>query len=214
MDGAPLMIQDSFRIALLSVATLAAAAGCSGTSVVPAERLTQSNAHVEADYRIGPGDKLRIFVWRNEDLSAEVVVRPDGKMSMPLVDDMQAEGKTPTDLAADLERTLGDYVRSPKVNVIVESFVGTFGDQIRVVGQAINPRPVSYRARMTILDVMLEVGGLTDHASGNRAKVMRQVGSKQQGIAVRLNDLLYEGDLKQNIEMLPGDVVVIPTAIF
>lgn len=214
MDGAPLMIQSPLRIFLLAVVALAALIGCSSASVVPAAHLTQSNAHVEADYRIGPGDKLRIFVWRNEDLSAEVVVRPDGKMSMPLVDDMQAEGKTPTELATDLERTLGDYVRTPKVNVIVESFVGTFGDQIRVVGQATSPRPVSYRARMTILDVMLEVGGLTDHASGNRAKVMRMIGSKQQGIAVRLNDLLYDGDLTQNIEMLPGDVVVIPTAIF
>jgi len=168
----------------------------------------------ESDYRIGPGDKLRIFVWRNSELSADLVVRPDGRISMPLVDDMQAEGKTPTQLARDLEKGLDAYVRSPEVNVIVESFVGTFTDQIRVVGQAVKPSPVSYRSHMTILDVMLEVGGLTERAAGHKVKVVRKRGEQQIEVAVNLNSLMNNGDLSQNIEMLPGDVVVIPTSIF
>jgi polysaccharide biosynthesis/export protein len=189
--------------------------GCGGIETIPAARLSHTAAEASAsDYRIGPGDQLRVFVWRNEELSAELVVRPDGRISMPLVDDMQAEGKTPTELASDLERALEAYVRTPEVNVIVESFVGTFTDQIRVVGQAINPSPVSYRARMTILDVMLEVGGITERAAGNKAKVVRKTADHDVEIKVNLNNLLNDGDLSQNIEMLPGDVVIIPTSIF
>ena len=196
------------------VATLVSS-GCGGIETIPAARLSSNPPQSGAsDYRIGPGDELRIFVWRNEELSAELVVRPDGRISMPLVDDMQAEGKTPTELAADLERALEAYVRTPEVNVIVESFVGTFTDQIRVVGQAVNPSPVSYRAHMTVLDVMLQVGGITERAAGNKAMVVRKTGGRDVEIKVNLNNLLNDGDLTQNIEMVPGDVVIIPTSIF
>jgi polysaccharide export outer membrane protein len=200
---------------ILLLATITTAAGCGGITTIPAARLPSNPSNgVSSDYRIGPGDELRIFVWRNEELSAELVVRPDGRISMPLVDDMQAEGKTPTDLARDLEIALEAYVRTPEVNVIVQSFVGTFTDQIRVVGQAASPSAVSYRSGMTMLDVMLEVGGLTERAAGNKVKVVRKMDGRDIEIAVNLGNLLNDGDLSQNIEMLPGDVVVIPTSIF
>jgi polysaccharide export outer membrane protein len=190
-----------------------ALSACSSSRPLPASLLAQKGVVEPTDYRIGAGDQLRIFVWRNEELSAQVVVRPDGRISMPLVDDMVAEGKTPTELARDLEKVLADYVRSPEVNVIVQSFVGTFNDQIRVIGQAVNPRAISYRAGMTILDVLLEVGGLRDRAAANRVKVLRKKGTTNQEISVKLDNLL-SGDLSQNIAMIPGDVVVIPTAVF
>jgi polysaccharide biosynthesis/export protein len=201
-------------IGALLVPALLAMPGCAGQGLIPAASVSQSSSVPRPDYRIGPGDQLRIFVWRNDELTSDVIVRPDGKISMPLVNDMQAEGKVPTALAADLEQVLASYIQSPQVNVIVQKFVGTFGDQIRVVGQAATPKAVSYRAHMTILDVMLEVGGMTEHASGNHSKVLRRVGDKKMQIRVRINDLLYLGDLSQNIEMLPGDVVVVPLALF
>jgi polysaccharide export outer membrane protein len=187
--------------------------GC-GAATIPAARVHDRDVSPEAVYRIGAGDQLRIFVWRNEDLTTTVTVRPDGKISMPLVSDMQAAGKTPVELETDLNAVLGKYVNSPNVNVIVQSFVGTFADQIRVVGQAVHPKVVAYRTGMTILDVMLETGGLAEHASGNHTKVLRAIDGKQSQIAVRLNDLLYSGDVTQNIAMRPGDVVVVPLAWF
>lgn len=162
------------------------------------------------EYLIGPGDSLNIFVWRNPELSVNVPVRPDGRISTPLVEDMQAVGKTPTQLARDMEAALSAYVKTPQVNIIVTQFVGTFGDQIRVVGQATQPRALSYRRNMTVLDVMIEVGGLAKGAAGNRAKVIRRYGGQQTEIEVRLEDLLNEGKMSENIEMMPGDVLFIP----
>ena len=188
--------------------------GCAGNGSIAASELSATPVTSQNDYRIGAGDQLRIFVWRNEDLSTSLVVRPDGKISMPLVNDMVAAGKTASQLTEDLTAALSEYIRSPKVNVIVVSFVGTFSDQIRVVGQAAHPKVIPYRAGMTILDVMLESGGLAEHASGNKTKVLRNIGGKTVKIAVKLNDLLYEGDVTQNISMLPGDVVVVPLSIF
>jgi polysaccharide biosynthesis/export protein len=166
------------------------------------------------EYLIGPGDGLNIFVWRNPELSSTIPVRPDGKISTPLVEDMVAAGKTPSQLARDLETALAKYVRSPQVNVIVTSFVGAASEQIRVVGQATNPQSIAFRAGMTLLDVMIAVGGLTEFAAGNRAKVLRRAGDGTVEMRVRLDDLLNDGNIKQNIAMAPGDVVIIPESRF
>lgn len=200
----------SMGLALVAVMALA---GCeSGT--IAAEKISRTPVVPQDDYRIGAGDSLKIFVWRNEDLTTQLSVRPDGKISMPLVSDMVAAGKTPTQLAEDLTNVLSEYVRSPKVNVIVTGFVGTFAAQIRVVGEAGHPKVIPYRAGMTLLDVMLEAGGLAEHASGNSTKVLRVIDGKTVKISVKLNNLLYKGDVTQNIMMLPGDVVVVPLSIF
>ena len=180
----------------------------------PATQAAAAPATPESEYRIGPGDQLRIFVWDQPELSGEVPVRPDGNISAPLIEDVPAAGKTPTQLARDIETRLSEYVRTPKVNVIVINFQGTAADQIKVVGQAVNPRAIPFRSGMRLLDVMIEVGGLTEFASGNRAKVIRMENGKQIEIPVRIKDLLTKGDMSQNIEMRPGDVVVIPESIF
>lgn len=167
-----------------------------------------------SDYLIGPGDTLQVFVWGQPDLSVTVPVRPDGRVSTPLIDDLQAVGKTPTQLKGEMEQILSEYIRSPEVNVIVQSFVGTFANQIRVLGQASRPRAVPYRDKMTLLDVMVEVGGLTRFAAGNRSRVVRVVDGESREIRVRLDDLLNRGKIKENMLMSPGDTVIIPEAIF
>jgi polysaccharide export outer membrane protein len=141
-------------------------------------------------------------------------VRPDGRISTPLVEDMMAVGKTPTELANEIEKVLAEYIRTPEVTVSVQEFVGTFGDQIRVLGQAAEPRSIPYRDRMTLMDVIIEVGGLTEFAAGNRSRVVRTVDGQSQQIRVRLDDLINRGALDQNMLMRPGDVVIIPEAAF
>ena len=167
-----------------------------------------------ASYLIGPGDTLKVFVWSHEDLSVVVPVRPDGRISTPLVEDMQASGKTSTQLARDIEGVLQQYVRTPTVSVIVEQFVGTFSESVRVVGQAAKPQALAYRDGMTLLDAMIAVGGLAEYAAGNRAKVIRKVNGKQTEIKVRLDDLLNDGDVRQNMPLQPGDIVIIPESRF
>jgi polysaccharide export outer membrane protein len=189
-----------------------AVAACS--SVPEAPEIPEGARAAPSEYTIGPGDTLQIFVWRHDDLSSTVPVRPDGRISTPLVEDMQAAGKTPTRLARDIEGVLEEYIRTPTVNVIVQGFVGTFGEQVRVVGQAAEPQALSYREGMTLLDVMISVGGLGEFAAGNRAKIIRRVGDEQVDIKVRLDDLINEGDVRQNVPMQPGDVVIIPEARF
>lgn len=174
----------------------------------------EPEAAATSDYLIGPGDTLQVFVWGQPDLSVTVPVRPDGRVSTPLIDDLQAVGKTPTQLKGEMEKILSEYIRSPEVNVIVQSFVGTFGNQIRVLGQAAQPRAVPYRDKLTLLDVMIEVGGLTKFAAGNRSRVVRMVNGESKEIRVRLDDLLNKGKIEENILMQPGDVVIIPEAIF
>lgn len=166
-----------------------------------------------ADYLVGPGDTLQIFVWDHADLSSTVQVRPDGKISTPLVEDLQAAGKSPTTLARAIEGVLSDYVRSPVVTVIVQGFVGDVQQQVRVVGQAAAPRALRYRQGMTVLDVLIEVGGLSKFAAGNRAKIVRNVDGKKTEIRVRLDDLLNKGRVDENVRMLPGDVLVIPESV-
>jgi len=189
-------------------------AGCASSGPLGSDLPGGSATAAANEYIIGPGDRINVFVWRNEDISVTVPVRPDGKISTPLVEDMQAVGKTPTQLARDIEVVLAEFVRMPQVNVIVEEFVGTFGEQIRVVGQAAEPQALAYRERLTLLDVMIEVGGLTEFASGNRARVVRSENGQRREIRVRINDLLNDGDMDQNIAMRPGDVVIIPGSFF
>ncbi len=166
------------------------------------------------EYRLGSGDTLSIFVWNHPELSLSVPVRPDGNISTPLVESMMAAGKTSTQLAADMEERLKEYIRGPKVNVIVTGFVGAFGDQIRVVGQAAKPQSLPYRANMTVLDVMISVGGLAEFAAGNRARLVRMVDGKSVSIPLKLMDLLNGGDMRANVDMRPGDVVIIPESRF
>jgi len=197
---------------LLASALALQACGGGGAAVRAADKASLSAP--ESEYRIGPGDQLRIFVWNQPEISGQVPVRPDGYISAPLIEDVVAAGKTPTELARDIETRLSEYIRTPKVNVIVVNFQGTAADQIKVVGQATNPRALPYRSNMTLLDVMIEVGGLTEFAAGNRARVIRIVNGKQTEIPVRIKDLLTKGKMDANLRMLPGDVVVIPESIF
>ena len=193
---------------LLAVALLAGCATSGKTTIV--QPVTQQ----ESEYRIGPGDQLNVFVFNHPELSVVVPVRPDGMVSTPLAEDMSATGKTPSQLARDLESRLGDYVRSPKVNVIVTNFKGALSDQIRVVGAAAKPQSLPYRANITALDVMIEVGGLGQFAAGNRARLIRVEGNKQTETRVRLDDLLNKGDIGANVAMRPGDVLIIPESRF
>jgi polysaccharide biosynthesis/export protein len=166
-----------------------------------------------SEYLIGPGDVLQIFVWRNPDLSTTVPVRPDGKISTPLSEDMIAVGKTPTLLARDIEKVLAEYVKSPQVNVIVTQPVSAFS-QVKVIGQVVKPQSLAYRDGMTVLDAVLEVGGLGPFAAGNRAKLIRLRNGKENEIKLKLEALVEHGDMTQNLTLLPGDVLVVPQSRF
>jgi polysaccharide biosynthesis/export protein len=172
-----------------------------------------AGVEVPAGYLVGPGDTLQIFVWDHADLTAAVQVRPDGKISTPLVEDLQAAGKSPTALARDVEKVLSEYVRSPVVTVIVQSFVGTIDQEVKVVGQAVQPKALRFRQGMTVLDAVIEVGGLSELAAGNRAKILRRVNGEPTEIRVKLDDLVNKGKIKQNVPMLPGDVLIIPESV-
>jgi len=170
-------------------------------------------APVSADYRIGPGDSLQVFVWRNPDLTVTVPVRPDGKISTPLVEDMVAVGKTPSILARDIEKALSVYVKSPQVNVIVTVPASVFS-QVKVIGQVLHPQALPYREGMTVLDAVLAAGGLAQFAAGNRTRLVRVVNGKSQDIKIKLENLVNSGDMKQNIALKPGDVLVVPETLF
>jgi polysaccharide export outer membrane protein len=167
-----------------------------------------------AQYVIGPGDSLSVFVWRNPELSTEVPVRPDGRISIPLVEDVTAVGKTPTMLAQELESRLSRYVTNPLVTVIPRSFVGPFAQQVRVIGEAVTPRALPYRANMTVLDAMIEVGGLTKYAAGDRATLIRTVNDVQESYRIYLNRLINRGDIQDNVALAPGDILIIPQTYF
>jgi len=170
---------------------------------------------VEAgEYLIGPGDTLEVFVWQNPDLSMSVPVRPDGRISLPLLQDLPAAQKTPAELADDIKKGLSAYLREPIVTVIVTDFVGPYSQQVRVVGEAAQPKAIPYRSNMSVLDVMIAVGGLTQFAAGNRAMIVRKVGDQEQEVPVKLDDLLKDGDLSANIPVMPGDVLVVPQSWF
>jgi polysaccharide export outer membrane protein len=185
-------------------------AGCASVSHPPAPPMV---ANDEYSYIIGAGDNLNIQVWRNPELSMSVPVRPDGKIAAPLVDEMVVQGKTSVEVAREVEKQLGKYVRDPIVTVIVTSFIGPYSEQIRVVGEAAKPQFLPYKQKMTVLDVMIAVGGLTDFASGNSATILRTAeGNKQY--SVRLKDLIKRGDVSANVEMRPGDILIIPQSLF
>lgn len=165
-------------------------------------------------YLIGPGDGLSIFVWRNPDLSQSVIVRPDGRVSIPLVEDLEVTGITPTQLARQIEKELSVYVKDPIVTVIISGFSGPFDQQVRVVGEASQPRALPYREKMTLLDLMIAVGGLTEFAAGNRSTITRIINGKQMQIEVRIEDLIKDGDISANVDLLPGDILIIPESWF
>jgi polysaccharide export outer membrane protein len=184
--------------------------GCASTNSTLPEQTQATNQ----DYLIGPGDSVNIIVWRNPEVSLVVPVRPDGKITTPLVEDLPASGKTPTELARDIEKALAKFIQQPVVTVIVTGFVGTYGEQIRVIGQAAKPQALPYKRDMSLMDVMIAVGGVTEFASGNRASIIRNVDGKSQNLPVRLNDLIKKGDISANVQMQPGDVLVIPESFF
>jgi polysaccharide biosynthesis/export protein len=183
--------------------------GCA-SSFPPAPTKAASSDY---NYRIGPGDTVNIVVWRNPELSMSVPVRPDGMLASPLIEDLPAIGKNPTTLARDIEQALSKFIRDPVVTVIVTQFVGPYSEQIRVVGEAAKPQVLAYKQNMTLLDVMIAVGGITDFADGNAASIVRPADDKQQ-YAVRLKDLIKRGDVSANVEMKPGDVLIIPRSWF
>lgn len=193
---------------ILALTVAALAAGCA-SNLPPAPR---SAAVPEHRYLIGPGDTLNIVVWRNPELSMTVPVRPDGRITAPLIEDMVAIGKNPTELAREMEGRLKRFIQDPVVTVVVQNFVGPTSEQIRVVGQASKPAAIPYRQNMTLLDVMIAVGGITEFAAGNRAVLVRQNEGKEYN--VRLRDLLKRGDVSANVEMRPGDVIIIPESWF
>lgn len=198
-----------WAVLALSVGVLVGCAG-SAPKYPPAPLVA---ATPDYKYIVGPGDNLNIIVWRNPELSMSVPVRPDGKIATPLVDELVAQGKTSSQIARDVEQAIGKFVRDPIVTVIVTGFVGPYSEQIRVVGEAAKPQFLPYKQQMTLLDVMIAVGGLTDFADGNAASILRaSEGSKQY--AVRIKDLIKRGDMSANVEMKPGDVLIIPQGWF
>jgi polysaccharide export outer membrane protein len=178
----------------------------------PTASATETKAP-DSNYIIGPGDTLEVFVWRNPELSVSIPVRPDGKISTPLVEDMVAVGKTPPQLARDMEKVLSEYVRAPKVNIIVTTAASAFS-LVKVVGQVQHPSALPYREGMRVLDAILAVGGLTQFASGNRARIVRMENGKETIIHVKVADLVNSGDVKQNELLKPGDVLVVPQSMF
>ncbi len=192
--------------------------GCSSNSYPPLKsslskqpKTTDPNLY---NYLVGPGDSLSIFVWRNPEVSQSVTVRPDGKITTPLVEDIPVSGLTPTQIARLIEEKLSIYIKEPIATVLVGGFVGPYSEQVRIIGEASQPQALSYREDMTLLDVMISVGGLTEFANGNGASVVRIVDGHQRQFSVRLHDLVRGGDISANADILPGDIVIIPESWF
>ena len=203
------------------IGLLAATAGCGGgvpaaRPALPAAGYVAGTETPSEDYVIGPLDQLSIFVWRNPELSAKVQVRPDGRITTPLVNDMPAVGKTPAKLAEDMKAALGTFIRDPNVSVIVENFSGTFSQQVRVVGATEKPASIPYRANMTLLDAMIAVGGLSQYAAGNKARLIRydRATGRQREYQLQISRLLKRGDSSANVRLEPGDVIIIPESMF
>lgn len=201
------VLKSTLGIGFLAVALI----GCASKNAIP--NAPQLAATPDYNYIVGPGDNLNISVWRNPELSMSVPVRPDGKIATPLVDDLVAQGKTSTEIARDIEKVLSKLVRDPVVTVIVTGFVGPYSEQIRVVGEAAKPQALPYKQKMTLLDVMIAVGGLTDFADGNGASIVRASEGGAQ-YSVRIKDLVKRGDIAANVEMKPGDILIIPQGWF
>ncbi|AXY03735.1 sugar ABC transporter substrate-binding protein (plasmid) [Vibrio alfacsensis] len=192
--------------------------GCSANNLptLPTATVHPSLTQDISNYRylIGPGDSLDIYVWGNPEASGVYTVRPDGMISTALVDDVVAAGKTPTFLARELESQLSVYVRDPIVSISVQNFVGPFSEQVRVMGEAVQPQAISYKENMTLFDVMIQVGGLTDFADGNNARLIRVINREQKEFGLKMDDLMRDGDIQANVDILPGDIIIIPEAWF
>ena len=199
-----------------AASTLSACTTAGPTAALPPASYVPRQERAGEEYLIGPLDSLNIFVWRNPELSSKVQVRPDGRITTPLVNDMPAVGKTPSQLAADMKRALSEYVKDPNVSVIVDSFSGTGSQQVRIVGASEKPASIPYRANMTLLDAMIAVGGLNQYAAGNKAKLVRydRDTGKSREYALQISDLLKKGDSQANVRLEPGDVIIIPESMF
>ncbi len=189
-------------------------AGCATYEQLPSAMFVSPNEGPGPDYIIGPLDQVNIFVWRNQEVTSTVTVRPDGRISVPLIEDLPATGRTPTQLARDIEEKLSVYIRNPIVTVIVGGFIGPFAQQVRVVGEATAPAAIPYIANMTLLDVMISVGGLTTFAAGNHSSLIRNDNGAQLQYTIRIGDLIKDGDISANVRILPGDVIIIPESFF
>jgi polysaccharide export outer membrane protein len=209
--------------ALAATASALALSGCAGGGARTGHMLPPADLaaigggeQVSENYIIGPSDELTLFVWRNQELGAHVQVRPDGRITTPLITDMVAAGKTPAQLADDLRSALTKYIDNPQVSVMVESFQGTFAQSVRIVGATEKPAALPYRANMTLLDAMIEVGGLSQYASGNRARLIRhdRISGKQIQYDLKISSLLKHGDIGANVRLEPGDVIIIPESMF
>jgi polysaccharide export outer membrane protein len=214
-----MIINRFYRLLAGSAVISLALSGCAGGSSgpqLPAASFVAMQEGPGEDYIIGPLDELTIFVWRNPELGAKIQVRPDGRITTPLITDMPAVGKTPKMLADDITLQLSQYIQDPLVSVIVNKFAGTYSQQVRVIGATGKPASLPYRANMTLLDAMIAVGGLSEYAAGNRAKLIRfdKETGKQAEYGLRLGDLLKRGDSKANVMLKPGDVIIIPESQF
>lgn len=206
------------KTALMTGVAAVLVSGCASSSrpELPPAQFVATKEGPGEEYVIGPLDSLQIFVWRNPELSAKVQVRPDGRITTPLIADMPAVGKTPSMLADDMKIALREYIKDPIVSVIVDQFQGTFSQQIRIVGATEKPASIPYRANMTLLDAMIAVGGLSQYAAGNKARLVRfdRETGKQREYAVRLGKLLKDGDTSANVRLEAGDVIIIPQSMF
>jgi len=209
------MNRPHLRTTILIMAILTLLSGCSSSQLPTATLRTSLTTDVnDYQYLIGPGDNLTIFVWRNPEISGNFTVRPDGKVTTSLVEDIEVAGRTPTMLARQIEEQLSKYINNPRVTVSVTRFSGPLSEQVRVIGEATNPSAVNYTQHMTLLDLMIQVGGLTEFANGNNAKLIRVINGKQETFPIRIDDLVKQGDITENVDMLPGDIVIIPEAWF
>ena len=212
------MYIHSSRIAFLVGVSAFALTGCMGGSgrELPPASFVSTNQGPGEQYVIGPLDALTIFVWRNPELGAEVQVRPDGRITTPLIQDMVAVGKTPAMLADDISVMLAEYITEPRVSVIVNEFSGTYAQRVRIIGATEEPASLPFRANMTLLDAMIAVGGLSEFASGNRARLIRydRMTGQQHEYGLRISSLLRRGDTSANVDLRPGDVIIIPESMF
>ena len=206
------MLKGALAKAFAALAVTLVVVGCSGNPDAP--QVMDKTLALDTDYRIGPGDQLQIFVWRNSELSTTVRVRPDGRISVPLIEDLEVAGKTPTEAGRLIEGKLSVFVKDAVVTVIMVDFIGPVERQIRVVGEAAKPLSTSYHKGVTVMDVMIQAGGLTLYASGNSALIVRVVNGTPTTYRVRLDDLMKKGDMSANVEMAPGDILMIPQSWF
>ena len=205
----------SFRLTCV-ISILLCLWSCSSNNVLPNATIHPSYTTDIDDYKylIGPGDSVNIFVWRNPELSGSFSVRPDGMTTTKLIEDIEVTGRTPTQLARELEEQLSVYINNPRVSVTIGGYVGPFSEQVRVIGEATNPRAVNYKENMTLLDLMISVGGITEFADGNNTQLIRIENGEQKVYRVFIDDLIRDGDISKNVDMLPGDILIVPEAWF